>query len=184
MTPNTTAPHAATTIKPTPMRNYGPLLARALSQGTREARMIAACDLLWDAFSTQGLSWIGFYLHAPGGPEGQELILGPRRDKPACSPIGLHGCCGRSFRDARALLVGDVATLGANYIACDPRDKSEVVIPLMERVASGLRCWAVLDADSHDTDSFGPSDVRGLTQLMLNFDLTIARDPEPPTLVL
>lgn len=177
-----------THIHPPPVREYSRLFDRASTRGTREARMIAACDLLWDAFSSdrprQTVSWIGFYLHVPDAAEGQELVLGPRRDKPACSPIGLHGCCGRSFRDARALLVADVATLGGNYIACDPRDKSEVVVPLMERDGGGLRCWGVLDADSHDINAFGPADVEGLTQLMLRFGLTVSREPEPSTLVL
>ena len=57
----------------------------------------------------------------------------------------------------------DVTELGPNYIACDPADRSEVVVPLLE--ADGA-CWAVLDLDSHDIASFTQTDVLGL-QLVL-----------------
>lgn len=151
-----------------PSRDYTPLLQRAVA-GPRDACMRAAVDVLWDAFGTQGVSWIGFYLHDPGAPEGQELVLGPRRDKPACSPIGLHGCCGRCFLDKRPLLVHDVAALGASYIACDPRDKSELVLPLLSDDGT---CWGVLDADSYETNAFDQHDLAGMTAVLEHLGLT------------
>lgn len=86
------------------------------------------------------------------------MVLVARRDKPACSPIGMHGACGRGLLSKRPLVVRDVTALGAGYIACDPRDKSEVVIPLID--ASG-RAWAVLDVDSHEPGAFGVADALG-----------------------
>ena len=88
-------------------------------------------DFLWGSSSyprlaAHGVSWVGFYLHEGGN----ELVLGPSRDKPACSPMGLHGVCGRSFTARRPVVVSDVRTLGENYVACDPRDLSEVPGPL------------------------------------------------------
>ena len=104
-------------------------------------------------------------------PDGDELILGPRRDKPACSPIALFGACGQSFHTRRPFVVTDVNNLRAGYIACDPRDRSEVVIPCMDSYDSD--CWSVLDADSHDTHSFTDADVHGLTKVLIHMKLHV-----------
>jgi putative methionine-R-sulfoxide reductase with GAF domain len=127
--------------------------------GERADRMQRVVDALWAGLRDTGVSWVGFYLY-----EGdEELVLGPRRDKPACSPIGLHGACGQAFKSCRALVVRDVKDLGENYIACDPRDRSEVVIPLLD--ADG-QCWGVLDLDSHEPGAFSEDDVTGLTLVL------------------
>ena len=116
-------------------------------------------DALWDGLHPTGVSWVGFYLFEGG----DEFILGPSRDKPACSPIGMHGACGQAFRSREPLVVLDVGKLGADYIACDPRDQSEVILPLFDE--SGA-CWGVLDLDSHDAESFDQSDVEGLRRVL------------------
>jgi L-methionine (R)-S-oxide reductase len=128
--------------------------------------MQGVVNALWEALRDTGVSWVGFYVHEGG----DELVLGPRRDKPACSPIGLHGACGQVFRSRQPLVVRDVKDLGDNYIACDPRDRSEVVIPLLE--ADGT-CWGVLDLDSHEVNSFGPADIAGLTSVIRAARLTV-----------
>ncbi|MBN2445758.1 MAG: hypothetical protein JXO22_03480, partial [Phycisphaerae bacterium] len=61
------------------------------------------------------------------------------------------------------LVVRDVADLGPNYIACDVRDRSEVVVPVRDE--QGV-CWAVLDVDSHSTAAFDDSDVQGLSLVL------------------
>ena len=94
-----------------------------------------------------------------GEPDDRRLVLGPCRDKPACSPIGLHGACGQALLSRRTLIVRDVADLGSGYIACDPRDRSEIVVPLID---STDRCWGVLDLDSWEVGSFSDDDERGL----------------------
>lgn len=136
--------------------------------GTLEERLAQLTDAMWERFSATGVSWIGFYF-GPGyrledgrtvGPG--EMLLGPCRNKPACSPIGLHGACGQAWRSRKPLVVRDVSELGANYVACDPRDRSEVVVPLFDE--SG-RCYGVLDADSFDIGSFTDRDAAGLTDL-------------------
>jgi len=146
-------------------RDYDALARRAARNGDRAARMQDVADLLWEALRPTGVSWLGFYLHDGA----KTLVLGPRRDKPACSPIGLHGACGRAFRDRAPFVVRDVAELGANYIACDPADRSEVVIPLFE--ADG-RCWGVFDADSHEVGAFDARDAAGLTAVLRAAGLT------------
>lgn len=129
-----------------------------------ETRMRWVVDALWESLHSTGVSWVGFYLLA-----GTELVLGPMRNKPACSPIGLHGACGHTLLNRTPLIVGDVRTLGANYIACDPRDLSEVVLPLVTTDGS---CTGVLDLDSHTANSFDESDVDGLRRVLRTVALT------------
>ncbi len=146
-------------------RPYKLLCKRIMPGPDRRQSMQQLADLLWESLNATGVSWVGFYLHEGG----EELVLGPRRDRPACSPIGMHGACGQAFRGRRPLIVRDVKDLGENYIACDPRDRSEVVVPLF---TSDGRCWAVLDLDSHETGAFDDSDVAGLQLLLQKAGLT------------
>ncbi len=133
--------------------------------GDRHERMQRVVDVLWDALHPTGVSWVGFYVS-----EGRdELVLGPRRDKPACSPIGMHGACGQVYLSREPLVVRDVKELGADYVACDPRDRSEVVIPLLDESGD---CWGVLDLDSFDSDAFGQDDVEGLQHVLRASGLT------------
>jgi putative methionine-R-sulfoxide reductase with GAF domain len=104
------------------------------------------------------------------------MLLGPRRDKPACSPIGLHGACGRSLLSGRALVVTDVATLGEGYIACDPRDRSEVVLPLLSPDGTA---WGVLDADSYQVGAFTRDDAASLSTLVRCAGLCAGSGPLP-----
>ncbi len=146
------------------MRDYETVattVAKSLSLGAGiDCRMQTVADLLWEQFSDTGVSWVGFYLYVP---ERDEMALGPRRDKPACSPIGMQGACGRAFRNHTALIVRDVKELGENYIACDPKDRSEVVLPIHDAVGAPI---GVLDLDSFDVGSFDETDVAGLQRVL------------------
>jgi putative methionine-R-sulfoxide reductase with GAF domain len=115
----------------------------------------------WPSLAPTRVSWLGFYERDPSNPS--QLLLAAREPKPACSPIGLHGACGQCLLAARSLVVRDVAELGAGYIACDPRDRSEVVVPCLEGPG---QAWGVLDLDSHDLASFGPADADALAGLL------------------
>ena len=135
--------------------------------GDRTTWMRTVVDRLWDALHPTGVSWVGFYVH-----EGRDdLILGPHRDKPACSPILLHGACGQAFMSRKPLVIRDVAELGENYIACDANDRSEVVVPLFDE--AGV-CWGVLDLDSYDVGSFDDGDIEGLESVLQAAGLTAA----------
>ncbi len=144
-------------------RTYDKLHLQIPPDASREARMQAVVDALWQAFADQGYSWVGFYLDQPQEPDDRRMILGPCRDKPACSPLGLHGACGRALLSRQTLIVRDVAQLGENYIACDPRDKSEIIIPLVDGTGT---CWGVLDIDSHEIASFDAADENGLRNFL------------------
>ncbi|MHC4975631.1 MAG: GAF domain-containing protein [Planctomycetota bacterium] len=121
---------------------------------TPEQRAQDVSDILWEALGDQGVSWAGFYFAREDQPEDERLVLVACRDKPACSPIGLQGVCGQGYVSGRTRIVADVRTLGESYIACDPRDLSEIVIPLFESDGSGERCVGVLDLDSFEVGSF------------------------------
>lgn len=154
-------------------RNYTTLTDdayRLVEIEDRVARMDACVALLWPALSPTGVSWLGFYLDQPGEPEDRRLVLGPHRDRPACSPIGLHGVCGQALLAQSARVVRDVAELGEAYVACDPRDRSEVVVPLID--ASG-QCWAVLDLDSQEVGAFDDADAVGLEHVLRAAALTL-----------
>lgn len=162
----------------TPERVYPTVCVAPLMP--RESVMRSVVDALWGALSRQGVSWVGFY-HGPGErlEDGRvvgenEMLLGPCRDKPACSPIGLHGVCGRGWRARRTIIVRDVASLGANYVACDPRDRSEIVVPISD--AAG-RCFGVLDVDSHDAGAFSDHDARELERVLREAGLIHRNSP-------
>ncbi len=133
----------------------------------RAERMQAFVSVCWPHLAPTGVSWMGFYERDPSDPAA--LRLAAREPRPACSPIGLHGACGQSLLAARPLVVRDVSELGPHYIACDPRDRSEVVVPCLE--APG-RAWGVLDLDSHHVGAFGPSDADALAALLRLAGLT------------
>ncbi len=122
--------------------------------------MQTVVDRLWERLQATGVSWVGFYVYVP---ERDEMVLGPRRDKPACSPIGMHGACGRAFREDQVLIVRDVKELGENYIACDPKDRSEIVLPIHDAGGAPI---GVLDLDSFDVGSFDETDVAGLRRIL------------------
>ncbi len=135
--------------------------APAVLEGPDRAEAMRRCiALLWGSFAGQSLSWIGFYAKEA---EGDEMVLVCREPKPACSPIGLHGMCGEGWQQKRPIIVRDVRTLGANYIACDPKDQSELVLPVMNADGS---CWGVLDADSFDLNAFDAHDARGMATVI------------------
>jgi putative methionine-R-sulfoxide reductase with GAF domain len=145
-------------------RPYKPLAQRLrrtpAETGTPTDRFQHIVDVLWDGLHDRGVSWVGFYLPAP---DARSLNLGPHRDKPACSPIGLNGVCGWCLINQRARVVRDVRTLGGDYVACDPRDRSEVVVPVFDEAG---RVRAVLDLDSFEVGAFDDSDVAGLKRIL------------------
>lgn len=120
-------------------------------------------DVLWDTFAQSPYSWCGFYLLAT---DGQSLVLGPHRDKPACSPLPMRGVCGRVASTGEAMNVPDVKALGDTHIECDPRNLSEICLPVFNKDA---RVWAVLDVDSAKPAAFDEMDQRWLEKILRHF---------------
>ncbi len=136
-------------------------------------------DAIWEAHRNTGVSWVGFYIADETVDADQRLVLGARRDSPACSPIGLTGVCGSSYTSRTIQIVDDVATLGDQYIPCDPRDQSEIVIPLLTTSPAGEEaCWGVLDLDSHKVGAFDEHDAHGLADVLRAVGFVTPSPPE------
>lgn len=163
------------------LRDYSNLLASAQTHPStsRSDAMRDFLDLTWSAFGDDNpspdrktVSWIGFYERDP--EDAAQMILIDRRPKPACSPIGLHGLCGKGMLDSTSYIVDDVRTLGANYVACDPRDQSELVVPLFNEKHEA---FGVLDIDGFAIGTFDEHDAAQMHKLLLNFGLTAGSPP-------
>lgn len=146
---------------------YGDLLAAA-NGISGPASLSDIVDLAWDHLHPTGVSWLGFYRFRPTL---KDLELLACRDRPACSPIGLHGVCGQAHLAGRTRIVADVADLGEAYVACDPADRSEIVVPVVGRTPSGGVEELVLDLDSPDLDAFSDEDDRELRRYLLAMGL-------------
>jgi len=157
-------------------REYSGVLAEARAMNDRGKAMAWVVAELWRAFGEENpsrpvgglISWVGFYEITPAM---DEMVLVCREPKPACSPIGLHGMCGRGWKERTSFVVRDVAVLGAGYVACDPRDKSELVVPMID--AAGT-CWGVLDVDSYQVGAFAERDAMMMEDLCRRVGLTSA----------
>ena len=99
----------------------------------------------------------GFYLL-----DGEELILGPFQGGVSCIRIALgKGVSGEAAHFQETVLVGDVTTY-PNYISCDSRAKSEIVVPM---VKNG-QLLGVLDLDSSEIDDYAAMDRDYLEQFV------------------
>ena len=134
--------------------NYQLLLAQleALLEGETNAlaNLSNASALLNQALPNSVFT--GFYLF-----DGSELILGPFQGGVSCVHIALgKGVCGE-----QTIIVGDVAQHD-NYISCDSRAKSEIVVPM---VKDG-HLLGVLDLDSALTGDYDKVDQEYLEKFV------------------
>jgi GAF domain-containing protein len=111
------------------------------------------------------LNWAGFYLM-----KGGELVVGPFQGRPACVRIEVgRGVCGTAVAERATQLVDDVHAF-PGHIACDPRSRAELVVPIVQ----GDAVVAVLDLDSERPGRFDADDRAGLEGLAA--DLAAAID--------
>jgi L-methionine (R)-S-oxide reductase len=98
------------------------------------------------------LNWAGFYLM-----KGGELVVGPFQGRPACVRIAVgRGVCGTAVAECATQVVADVHAF-AGHIACDPRSRAEIVVPVIR----GGAVVAVLDLDSERPGRFDDDDRAG-----------------------
>ena len=117
--------------------------------------------LLYNGIHT--VNWLGIYVL-----RGDELVLGPFQDKPACVHIALdEGVCGAAASTMQTQRVADVHAF-PGHIVCDPDSRSELVVPL---VAHG-QLIGVLDIDSPETRRFSEADQIGVEKLCDSFCAT------------
>ena len=106
------------------------------------------------------LNWAGFYF-----TQGSELVLGPFQGQPACVRIPWgNGVCGAAAARATSVLVPDVHEF-PGHIACDPKSRSELVVPLIEHG----KVTGVLDLDSPRLARFDGEDRAGCEHLVRVF---------------
>jgi len=149
-------------------RDYSALekaCARA-SEKEGDHRIASATEILYEELCDRGGDWLGFYRITP---EEDAMVLVTCKPKPACSPIGLQGVCGRAWRERKAQVVEDVHALGDDHIVCDPENRSEVVVPCFDEAGS---CWGVLDVDSRSLSAFTDEDAEGLRRCLRAAGLT------------
>jgi L-methionine (R)-S-oxide reductase len=103
--------------------------------------------------------WTGFYrVVGPG-----LLRVGPYQGTVGCLEIEFgRGVCGTAAAERRTIVVADVERF-AGHITCDPRSKSEIVVPVYDR---GGALIAVLDVDSTRRAAFDQQDAAGLEQIV------------------
>jgi len=110
-----------------------------------------ASALLWDFLPDQVFT--GFYLY-----NGEQLILGPFQGSVSCVEIRLgQGVCGEAAADRRVILVDDVRAW-KNYISCDSRAMSEIVLPLVKND----QLVGVLDLDAAEINFYDEIDKKYL----------------------
>ncbi len=99
----------------------------------------------------------GFYLLKNG-----ELILGPFQGSVSCTRIALgKGVCGESAEKKETVIVDSVKTY-PNYISCDSKAESEIVVPLVY----DNQLYGVLDLDSDQLSDYNEVDGDYLKQLV------------------
>lgn len=133
-------------------------LQRVMLEGTTDAiaGMATTSALLHHAF--QHL-WTGFYRVVEPG---RLLRVGPYQGTLGCLEIVFgRGVCGSAAAEGRTVVVPDVHAF-PGHITCDPRSRSEIVVPVFGADGALL---AVLDIDSAEPAMFDAVDVEGLEQL-------------------
>ncbi|MEX0980629.1 MAG: GAF domain-containing protein [Bacteroidales bacterium] len=94
--------------------------------------------------------WTGFYLY-----ENDRMIVGPYQGPVACQELDKgKGVCWSAITRDTTVIVPDV-TQFPGHIACDSRSKSEITLPVKDKMGN-LR--AVLDVDSALADQFDEID--------------------------
>ena len=107
-----------------------------------------------------GHLWTGFYRVAQPG---RLLRIGPYQGTLGCLEIPFgKGVCGTAAAESRTVIVPDVREF-PGHIVCDPRARSEIVVPVFDGEAELL---AVLDVDSEEIDAFSDVDARGLERML------------------
>ena len=127
----------------------------ANSRLERDEKLRSICKLLRENFTH--FNWVGFYLAS-----GNELVLGPFEGEPTEHvriPFG-KGVCGRAAQTRKTLVVQDVSK-EINYLACSPKVKSEIVVPILKNG----NFVGELDIDSHMLSAFTEEDRKFLEKV-------------------
>jgi L-methionine (R)-S-oxide reductase len=123
----------------------------------RVAAMATIASLVHHGF---GHLWTGFYQVVEPG---RLLRVGPYQGTLGCLEIPFgQGVCGTAATRRQTVIVRDVQAFDG-HIVCDPRARSEIVIPVFD--SRGVLI-AVLDVDSGEVATFGEVDADGLERIV------------------
>ena len=120
------------------------------------ARMATLCALLYHKMDD--FFWCGFYCLKEG-----ELTVGPYQGNLACLVLEKHtGVCWATIDRETTVIVPDVHRF-PGHIACDPRSRSEIVIPLKNRNGE---IAGVFDVDGDKPAAFDEVDGEELEKIV------------------
>ena len=106
--------------------------------------------------------WTGFYRVC-----GDRLVVGPYIGTVGCLQIEFgRGVCGTAAEQRKTIIVPDVGKF-PGHIACDPKSRSEIVVPVFGPDGALI---AVLDVDSDQLDAFDEEDAHGLENIVKLFN--------------
>lgn len=102
--------------------------------------------------------WCGFYKVSA-----DNLIVMAYQGPVACQLLPKpNGVCWAAVNENKTIIVPDVHTF-PGHIACDSRSKSEIVVPVKNRLGKPI---AVLDVDSKNLNSFDKTDQYYLERIV------------------
>jgi len=128
------------------------LLHKSPSQTAQMATVAAVLHHKMDGFF-----WTGFYLLQEGN-----LIVGPYQGPLACQKLEKNlGVCWTAINNQKTIIVPDVHDF-PGHIACDPRSRSEIVVPLKNQAG---KIVGVLDIDSKRPGHFDETDAMNLEEI-------------------
>jgi GAF domain-containing protein len=124
--------------------------------GDPDARMSTVVAVLHHKM--EDFFWTGFYCLNEG-----ELIVRTYQGPVACQLLEKDkGVCWAGINQGKTIIVPDVHKF-PGHIACDPRSKSEIVVPLRD---NNNNIIGVLDVDSSKLDSFDEVDSGFLEKIV------------------
>jgi len=136
-------------------RIYNQLSELIMKTQNPTARMATVCALLHHKMP--GFFWTGYYMLDRG-----ELIVGPYQGPVACLLLKKDtGVCWAGINQQKPVVVADVHCF-EGHIACNPKSKSEIVVPLYNAVGEIV---GVLDIDSDRLNQFDNVDAEELMKI-------------------
>lgn len=123
-------------------------------KGKRDEKLNEICKLL---SKIPYYNWVGFYRVCNG-----KLVLTAfvgEETEHKTIPVG-KGICGMAVKQGKTIVVQDVSK-EKNYIACSPKVKAEIVVPIFKEG----KIVAEIDIDSHAKAPFSKDDKEFLEKV-------------------
>lgn len=137
-------------------RLYNQLINLLMVSPSAEAQMSTINAIIYHKINYT--FWVGFYLR-----KNDRLTIGPYQGPLACQELEYpHGVCWNSIIHKKPVIVADVSQF-PDHIACDPRSKSELVVPVKNTSGNIV---GVFDVDSNRIAAFDETDLEGIEKII------------------